>query len=318
MKIDVVVCTYNRGEKLKKAIQSILDAEVPENNSVQLIIINNNSSDNTESVIKQFSDYASNIKIKYLFEGTQGKSHALNIALKNISGDLIAFSDDDQIVDKYYIKEMANALKRYPEYNCFGGKVVAMYPDNMPQWFDIDRSMKFLKSVFGDKNEGDKAVEYGTTTISKTPGGGNMFFKKEALEKNGFFRTDLGPVGNELGFSEDTEYCQGLLDKGEKFMYIPSVIVYHPVHIERLKKEYLLNWQYKCGRSEVRRNGGYNNVTTVFGIPRYLLKKCMTHAFGCLLSPELKKRFYHKLKLYYTVGELQEYLKIRHEGSYHA
>ena len=310
MKVEVIICTYNRVEKLKESIQSILDADIPENVTAQLIIVNNNSTDNTENVVKEFSKNNSGIEIKYLFEEKQGKSYALNAALKGITGDLIAFTDDDVTVNKDWIREMVNGLERHPECNCFGGKVVSVYPEKMPQWIDIEDSMKFLKSVFVDRNDGNIEVEYGNGTVSKTPSGCNMFFRREAIEKNGLFRTDLGPIGKELGFSEDTEYCQRLLKKGEKFMYIPSAIVYHPVYMERLYKNYLLTWQYKCGRSEVRRNGGYKDITKVFGMPMYLFRKFIQHAMGWGLSIQPKIRFHHRLRLYYTTGEMVEHLRL--------
>lgn len=310
MKVEIIICTYNRADKLRNAIQSILNAEIPENASVRLTIVDNNSTDNTESVTREFSENNSGMEIKYLFEKKQGKSHALNTAIRHITGDLIAFSDDDQIVDALYLEEMVNALKRHSEYNCFGGKVLPLYPDNMPQWIDINGSMGFLKSVFGHKDEGNKEIEYGNGTISKTPGGGNMFFRREAVGKNGFFRADLGPIGKELGFSEDTEYCQRLLEKGEKFMYIPSAIVYHAVHAERLSKKYLLRWQYKCGRSEVRKTGGYRDTAKAFGVPMYLFRKFIQHAVGWGLSVQSKIRFYHRLRLYYTTGEIVEHIRI--------
>ena len=310
MKVEIIICTYNRAEKLSKAIESVLNAEIPDGIDVELIVVNNNSTDGTESLIKEFSENSSRLKMKYLFEKKQGKSHALNTALKHITGDLIAFTDDDVTVDKYWIKEMVKALERYPEYNCFGGKVVAVYPANMPKWLDIDGSMKFLKSAFVDRDDGDVEIEYGINTISKTPGGCNMFFRRAAIEKNGLFREDLGPIGKQLGFSEDTDYCHRLLEKGERFMYIPSTIIYHPVHTERLTKRYLLDWQYKCGRSEVRRNGGYGGTVKAFGVPRYLVRKFIQHAVGCSLSLETKERFYHRLRLYYAFGEIVEHVRI--------
>ncbi len=138
-----------------------------------------------------------------------------------------------------------------------------------------------------------------------------MFFRRAVLESNGLFRTDLGPVGKKLGFSEDTEYCQRLLGKGERFMYIPSVIVYHPAHEDRLTKKYLLNWQYRCGRSEVRRKGGYSDPRKIFGVPRYLYRKLIEHVIGWSMSFDAKKKFYHRLRLYYAVGEIFEHLSMK-------
>lgn len=311
MNIDVIICTYNRAKMLRRAIQSILEADIPAHTSIRLLVVDNNSTDDTESVIRGFSTHHPEIAIQYLFEEQLGKSHALNKALKHITGDLVFFFDDDQTVDRPWLTEMVNALQSFPEYNCFGGKVIAVYPNRLPEWIDIADSMKFLKSVFGHKDEGDKAIEYSDETISRMPGGGNMFFRRIVFEMNGPFRTDLGPVGKKLGFSEDAEFCHRLIEKGERFMYIPTVVVYHPVHAERLKKEYLLNWQYRVGRSEVRRNGGYKDTTKVFGVPRYLYRKVIEHAIGWVFSTQPKKRFYHRLRLYYNFGEIIEHIRIR-------
>jgi len=308
MRVEVIICTYNRVGSLQGTIQSILDTETPENVSVELFIINNNSSDATEQLIKEFTEKASGAKIKYLFEGKQGKSYALNTALKHITGDIIAFTDDDIIVDKNCIKEMVKAIAKYPQYNCFGGRVLAKYNGELPEWLDIEGSMKFLRSVFSNKDEGDEEREYGNSTISGLPGGCHMFFRREVIEKNGLFRTDLGPLGSELGFSEDVEYCQRLLNSGNKFMYIPAAIMYHPAHQERLNKGYLLKRQYKCGRAEVRKAGGYENAKKAFGVPRYLFGKILQHAVGWGFSLQVKTKFYHKLKLYYTFGEAIEHI----------
>lgn len=310
MRVDIVICTYNRAEKLKDTIQSIYNADIPDNVNARIIIVDNNSTDNTRELIEKYFQDDFGVDIKYLFEKKQGKSYALNTSLQHIACDIVAFTDDDVIVDRYWIKEVVNAAQRYPHYNCFGGKVIALYPQRMPKWLDVDGSMEFLRSALCNRDDGDIEIEYGNVTISKTPGGGNMFFRYNAIEKNGYFRTDLGPMGKELGFSEDTEFCQRLLEMGERFMYIPSAVVYHPVHLERLKKDYLLRWQYKCGRSEVRRNGGYKNTVKAFGIPKYLFRKFLHHVAGWNLSLRIKKRFYHRLRLYYTAGEIAEHIRI--------
>jgi GT2 family glycosyltransferase len=161
-----------------------------------------------------------------------------------------------------------------------------------------------------DLDNGDEEKQYGAGTQSNAPGGANMFYTREGLERNGPFRTDLGPTGKKLGFSEDTEFCVRFQKRGEVSMYIPGAAVYHPVHKERLEKEYILKWLYNCGKSEVRRAGGYTGSASAFGVPRYLYRKLLQHASGSLLSFHQRTRVYHKLRLYYTAGELIEHLRI--------
>jgi hypothetical protein len=308
--ISIIICTYNRAKKIRNTIKSILNTEIPAELKVELIVVNNGSTDDTDNVIKNLENDNTKIELKLIHETKSGKSNALNKALEYVSGDIIVFTDDDVTVDKKWLVEINSACKRYPECNCFGGKIVAIYPPYIPEWLDINNSMKFLKSVFVDRDEGNKEVVYSEKTVSKTPGGANMFLRKRIIDKIGLFNTELGPTWDYLGFSEDTEYCQRILSCGEKIMYIPSVIVYHPVYEERLTKQYLLKWQYFCGRSEVRRVNGYRYENKILGVPIYLFNKIIQHFFKWGFSFNNKKRFYHRLKFYYTAGEITEHLKL--------
>ena len=309
MKVDIVVCTYNRSALLGKCIQSVLGCALPVGVAAELIVVDNNSSDGTEAVVRGFEGTGA-IKVTYLLERTQGKSHALNRALAAVNGDIVAFIDDDVTVEGSWLSKIAEAAGKYPLCGAFGGKIVALYPEKRPGWLDIEGSMKFLKSVYVDLDNGDKALEYGKGTVSNTPCGANMFFRMEALERNGPFRTDLGPTGRELGFSEDTEFCKRFADRGEVSMYMPEVVVYHPVHSERLEKEYLLKWLYRCGKSEVRRTGGYAGMTKAFGVPRYIFRKLIQHGSGSIFSLSERTRLYHRLRLYYAAGEMVEHLRV--------
>ncbi len=82
-----------------------------------------------------------------------------------------------------------------------------------------------------------------------------MAFRREMFEKHGFFRTDLGPQpGSEIR-SEDTEFGRRLMAAGEKLLYEPSAIAYHPVHENRMQKNFFLRWHFDYGRAMVREWG---------------------------------------------------------------
>lgn len=301
--LDILICTYNRALSLDKTLQSLMEMDVPPGASVRLIIVDNNSSDDTRRVVEKWQE-AGPLPVKYFFEPKQGKSNALNAGIGLLGADAVAFTDDDVFVDGRYAAAVLDALGRYPDVRCFGGRVMAVYPERLPEWLDLDGSMAFLRSTFVDREDGEIECAYGDGTISSVPGGCNMFFRRSAIEKNGQFRTDLGPMGRSLGFSEDTEYCQRMSGKGERFMYIPGAVIRHPLHAERLDKGYLVNWQYNCGKSEVLRAGGYGDGKRLLNVPRYLFRKYAEHFVGSLLSATERKRFYHQLRRAYAAGEI--------------
>src|SRR5690242_17661704 len=96
MQLDVVIPTYNRSALLKKAIDSLLGARVPAGLSVQIIAVDNNSTDDTKATI---NEAAKQSRISYVFEKRQGRSPALNAGIAAATGDLIGFIDDDEEID---------------------------------------------------------------------------------------------------------------------------------------------------------------------------------------------------------------------------
>lgn len=307
--LNVVICTYNRAEKLGRVLHSLMAAEIPSGVRIDILVVDNNSTDATSRIVQRYLD-SKNPAVRYLFEGQQGKSFALNTALKCLSGEAVAFTDDDVIVEPGYFLGICRAIEAHPEFSCFGGKVDAIYPDVLPRWLDLNGSMGFLKSAFVDRRDGDMEALYEDLEFSSTPSGCNMFFRREALEKNGGFRTDLGPRGRQLGFSEDTEYCRRMIEKGFRFYYVPSAMIRHPIDPERLTQRYLANWQLQCGRSEAL-CAGVAPGSKLLGVPRYLFRKLFTHLLAWLLSAEPKTRFYHRLRLAYNWGQIYGFLQKR-------
>ncbi|MDD2225311.1 MAG: glycosyltransferase family 2 protein [Candidatus Shapirobacteria bacterium] len=89
--ISVQICTYNRANLIKEAIQSVLD-QTYEN--FEIVIIDDASTDNTEEVVKSFSDS----RIKYFKnEKNLGIAKNRNIAVQRSSGKYIAILDSDDL-----------------------------------------------------------------------------------------------------------------------------------------------------------------------------------------------------------------------------
>src|SRR5215469_1547003 len=98
MDITVVLCTFNRCERLRKALESIAASVVPQGVTWEVLIVDNNSTDRTMSAVKEFLKRDPE-RFRYLFEARQGKSYALNSGLKEARGDVVAFVDDDVTVE---------------------------------------------------------------------------------------------------------------------------------------------------------------------------------------------------------------------------
>ena len=94
--ISVIIPTYNRGNLIKRAINSILNQTYQ---NIEIIVVDDCSNDNTEEVVKGINSS----KIKYIkHEKNYGACRARNTGIENASGDYIAFldSDDEWLSDK--------------------------------------------------------------------------------------------------------------------------------------------------------------------------------------------------------------------------
>src|SRR4051812_25103238 len=98
MKLTVLLCTYNRCNSLAEALKSAAKLALQPFIDWEVLVIDNNSSDRTREVIEDFCNRYPG-RFRYLFEAQQGKSYALNSGIRESSGDILAFMDDDVIVE---------------------------------------------------------------------------------------------------------------------------------------------------------------------------------------------------------------------------
>lgn len=307
MDLSIIICTYNRSQSLYKTLESLEYMIVPEGVNWEVLVVDNNSKDKTREVVEDFSRRGA-LNLGYLFEARQGKSFALNRGIESAKGEIIAFTDDDVLVDKGWLVAIITATRQYQDYDGFGGRIVPLWRTKPPAWLGISGKYNALRGTVFLRDDGCQDKEY-CETKSVVPCGANMFFRKRVIDENGLFRSDLGPQAGIPGAAEDTEYCQRMVNRGKKFMYIGNATIYHPVEPEKLTRSYLTKWRYYCARSLVKSKGTPDNTICYFNIPRYLMKQLLDSLIRWNLSTNCQKRFYHKLRFHWVLGEIVESCK---------
>ena len=91
----IAICTWNRAERLTQTLTRLLDLKIPEGVSWQLLVVDNNSTDHTQEVLRRFEGQ---LPLSHHFEPRQGKSHALNRGVRHATGRWILWTDDDVLV----------------------------------------------------------------------------------------------------------------------------------------------------------------------------------------------------------------------------
>jgi glycosyltransferase involved in cell wall biosynthesis len=106
-KISVVIPVYNGERTLRQCLNSVLNQTYKD---YELIVVDNNSTDKTKEIIKEFK--GNNKKIKYIFESKKGRGAARNAGIREATGTIIAMTDSDCIVPENWIEELTKPIIR--------------------------------------------------------------------------------------------------------------------------------------------------------------------------------------------------------------
>jgi glucosyl-dolichyl phosphate glucuronosyltransferase len=306
MDVSVILCTFNRCQRLAKALESVAASQVAGSISWEILVIDNNSNDQTRGAVERLSDRHPG-RIHYVFERQQGKSYALNTGIREARGEILAFMDDDVEVDPLWLENLRNAM-RDGKWSGVGGRILPEAEFTPPRWLETTRRYALAPLALFDL--GLKAGE-----LNEPPFGTNMAFRKEMFSKYGGFRTDLGPQPGSQIRSEDTEFGSRLLSGGERLWYEPSAIVYHPVSLERLQRRYFLVWWFDKARAEIREDGVPRDAKRFFaGIPLLLVRRLAGWSVRWICTFDPRRRFSNKLNVWRVAGAIAECRHQRRQG----
>lgn len=296
-KITVLICTYNRCKTLGRAIQSVATQTLPQSVNWDILVVDNNSSDETRQVVEGFQRRYPE-RIRYFFEPQQGVSFARNAGIREGWGEILAFIDDDETAATGWLQNLTANLHS-GEWVGVGGRVLPPPSFLLPGWLST-------KSPFasGPLAAFDRGLEAGQ--LNEAPFGANMAFRREVFERYGGFRTDLGRAGKSLISNEDTELGRRLIAAGLKLRYEPSALTYHPVEGNRLRQEYFLTWWFNKGRSDVRESGNQPNGKRFLGIPLRLFRVLVWAVARWTVNVEPSQRFGCKIEVWNCVGQVFE------------
>ena len=206
-KLSLIICSKDRSEKLKQCLQTISAEEILQVGG-ELILVNNNSTDDTEEIMRNFQKKAP-FPVHVITEPKTGLSHARNAALCKVRGEVIVFTDDDCFLTKEYLIK-AGAIFDSGEFDYCSGQILPYGSD-----------ARIGVATFNVKY----TIEPHTFLDAGWIQGANMIFSKRLIEKTGFFDTTLG-AGTAF-LSEDLDYAARANSLGFKGARIPDLIIYH-------------------------------------------------------------------------------------------
>ncbi|MGE0219506.1 glycosyltransferase family 2 protein [Mycolicibacterium sp.] len=220
--VTVVICTRNRPAMLRTALESVLAVQFGD---FDVIVVDNASStDETADYVRGVSDP----RVRLVVEPRPGLSRARNAALRAATTDVVAFVDDDVVVDPHWLDALTAAFDHAPSVSCVSGTVPAG-EIRTPTQADFDRrvhwSASFAPRVFDwDEPPGDIPLfpfavgEYGT--------GANFAVDRAWVLSLGGFDENLGAGAPTQG-GEDIDMFFRVLHSRRRLVHEPAAIVWH-------------------------------------------------------------------------------------------
>jgi glycosyltransferase involved in cell wall biosynthesis len=272
MDVSVIICTWNRAPILDRVLAQMAKLEVPASLAWEMIVVNNNSQDETESVIAK---HAAHLPLRGLMEPRQGKSFAANRGANAARGKLLIWADDDIFVRPDWITQYVGAASRFPEAAFFGGPIEVMFEAEPPRW--IARYLA-VRGPYGGHLLGD---EVRWMTAEESPLGGNMAMRASVL-RDFSFDSRLGRFGEAVLPAEDGALFLQMKQAGHRGVWVGPARVKHFVPADRLTRRYVWNWYCAHGRTLVLRDP-MKNDRRIFGMPRWALRRYVERRTASLM-----------------------------------
>ena len=264
MILSIVICSYNRASYISGALDSLYHQSAGLDN-FEAIIVDNNSTDNTAEVFKQWRASHANGSFTYLTETKQGASFARNTGAAQAKGQWLCFMDDDAIANSNYVENIIKHIKTKPEAIGFGGRIIPKYIPSAPEWMSY-----YVSSLVGNFDYAPTACAFEN---GKYPLESNMIVKKDIYDSIGGFNTQLpGVVGTLRIGGEGKELFYKLLALGHTIYYDPAICVHHVVEVKKLTPEYMYRVASGIGRGEKTRTLSISKGSYFKKIIEYLFK----------------------------------------------
>lgn len=149
MKVSVIIPTYNRCNIILKTINSLINQDYPKDN-FEIIIVDNNSSDETEKIILDYINKNNGIlNLRYVKEMRQGDVYARNSGAAQAKGEYLFFTDDDALFDANWISCVVQILDDYPKVAMVGTRIEILWDKQPNAW------VKNYEYLLGKISRGD-------------------------------------------------------------------------------------------------------------------------------------------------------------------
>jgi O-antigen biosynthesis protein len=235
--VTVAVCTRERVADMARCLEALVQLEYP---ALELLVVDNAPrSEATQQLVSRYP------QVRYVREPRPGVSWARNRAISEAGGQIVAFTDDDVVVDAGWVAALARVFAENAEVMAVTGLVAPYELETEPQQLfeqhgGFGRGFERQWHRLDITTDKQKAGHHGA---GKFGTGANMAFRRSVFQRIGPFDPALG-VGTPTNGGEDLEMFFRLLQEGYTLIYEPEALVWH-----RHRRD------YASLRSQIANNG---------------------------------------------------------------
>lgn len=230
--VSLLICTRNRAQALGRTLASIATTHCPPVAAIELVVVDNGSTDNTQSVVEEA---CLPFPVRYVVEPRPGAAHARNTAMATARHDMLLWTDDDTRVPRDWIGPMIAPMMNGDAHIVAGG--VRLAPHLRRPWMAPWHESLLASTEFRFDSRPLRDVV-----------GANMAFARSVLQDVPGFDPELGPGA--LGLSEESHFVKRLCQLGYRIAPALDVTVEHHFHPSRLTHRSMVSALRGLGRSQ--------------------------------------------------------------------
>ncbi len=239
-KFSFIIPTYNRPELLAELLDSLIVQRF-NYEDFEFLIIDNNSENDVQRLIKDFTAKHLQFDIKYFLESRQGEQYAWNKGIDEAKGKLLIFIDDDVRLHHDFLNTLTKDFTGELDDIAGGGKIAPVFEYQKPAWIN-----KYVMPYFAEINLGAKS----RFPKNKYPYATNMLVSKNIFDKLGRFDTELMrdkktiPPG-----SFEREMFERIRKAQIPVYYFHDLVVWHFIPQEKIDKSYVKEKAVEAGKT---------------------------------------------------------------------
>jgi glycosyltransferase involved in cell wall biosynthesis len=203
LSVDLVVGTVGRQLELERFLESVASQSY---RNVRVLVVDQNDDDRLGPVLERVEGRLSMLRLR----SGRGLSRARNVGLAEVTGDVVAFPDDDCWYPPNLLEDVVHGLAMHPDWTGLSVRALDARGQNSSMLWDRSAGPIGRYSVWR------RAISFG------------IFLRSSAVDAVGGFSEDLGQgSGTRWGSGEESDFLLRVLDRGYQIRYEPSLYVHH-------------------------------------------------------------------------------------------